>query len=174
MKTRLWLVTIALAGSAAAMTAAACSNSDKTDVAADGDAGAEASTADAGGTTDSGGAVDTGTIVTDSGTPDAGQCADEALVGPDGGYRPSCAACLATSCCAQVKTCEGNPDCVAFAACYSECKLASPDASLSACQSKCIVGRDASALQSTYNPLTLCGGSACHNDGDAGAPQCPF
>ncbi|MFO0670250.1 MAG: hypothetical protein U0235_11570 [Polyangiaceae bacterium] len=172
MKTRVWLLVVAAVGSAAAMAAMACSSDSSSTPAADSDAGPEASAADAG--TEAGEPVDTGVIVTDAGTPDAGQCANEELVGADGGYRPSCASCLAASCCAQVKNCEANPDCAAFARCYAECKLESPDASLSACQSKCIVGRDASALQSTYNPLTLCGGSSCHNDGDAGAPQCPF
>jgi len=173
MKTRVWLLVVAAVGSAAAMAAMACSSDNSSTPAADSDAGPEASASDSG-AADGSEPVDTGLIVTDTGTPDAGQCANEELVGPDGGYRPTCASCLAASCCAQVKNCEANPDCAAFARCYAECKLESPDASLSACQSKCIVGRDASALQSTYNPLTLCGGSSCHNDGDAGAPQCPF
>lgn len=181
MQSRILLVALCTLSSAAAFAAAACSNNDTSSTPTeDGGAGGDGSaTTDSGGGTGDGGTTeDSGFSNQDSGPVDAGPCGNEHLLAADGGFRPSCATCLQDKCCAQVKACEGNPDCAEFATCFAECELSKPgDAGSNYCTAKCAQGKDASALsgmQSVYNALILCGGNSCHEDGGASAPQCPF
>jgi hypothetical protein len=179
-KTRAWFLgTFAAAGASAIAVAVtlgtgACSSNEVTPIdsaaLADAAAGGDGSASDGGPTNADASNTDSGFLELDAGPVDAGQCTDEPMF--EAGFHASCSTCMAASCCAQVKNCDGVPDCVSFAQCYAGCEL--DGGGQGACTTFCIAGKDGGAIQQVYFALIKCGNDNCHNDGGTGVADCPF